>query len=546
MPSNKVPPPNQAAAATTPPLEFILAEFARCIESFPYFVSTYCWCASTVSEDSDGEAQQWRPFKLWPLQVPVAELMQGERQVIALKSRQVGLSWLATAYALWRVLYFPIATVLLFSKTDREAVDLLTKRLRPMHDRLPDWMRRPAPHPVDSANEWQLANGSRVLPMPSTAGDSYTATLVVLDEADLIPKLDRLMGATEPTIDSGGKMFLISRPDKSRPDSHFKKLYRAARAGGTPWVPVFLPWQVRPDRTPEWYEQQQKLLGSDALFERYPATDTEALAPRAQDKRINPEWLLRCLREQAPLTNLPPGTPDIPGLRVYRPPEPNRQYVIGADPAEARPTSCDSAAVVLDKNTGEEVASFNKVLEPAVFAGHLEALSLWYNRAAVLVEKNNHGHAVLLWLRDNAPSVYCLPGTDSTPGWMTTSKAKAIMYDQTADCFHSGEVTIHSFEVYTQLASIEDATLKPPEGSDPADLAVAFGLAVVACGKRRRDEPVSQPQPRWEPPPSPNSPFVPRPGPAGGHRSWQMRQAGSDWARRDRRRGPQFPPDFGR
>jgi predicted phage terminase large subunit-like protein len=51
---------------------------------------------------------------------------------------------------------------------------------------------------------------------------------------------------------------------------------------------------------------------------------------------------------------------------------------------------------------------------------------------------------------------------------------------------------------------------------------------------------------QWEPPLSQNSPFQRVTGPAGGRWSWQMRQAGSDWARKDRRRGPQFPRDFGR
>jgi hypothetical protein len=126
---------------------------------------------------------------------------------------------------------------------------------------------------------------------------------------------------------------------------------------------------------------------------------------------------------------------------------------------------------------------------------------------------------------------------------MTTSKAKALMYDNAADSLMKNDTTIHSFEVYTQLSSIQDADLKPPEGQ-PADLAIAYALALVACRKRKPPEPEPQ-RPQWIPPPSPNSPFQHITGPAGGHRSWQARQA-SDWCRKDRRRGPQFPRDFGR
>ena len=49
--------------------------------------------------------------------------------------------------------------------------------------------------PVDNDHEWQLSNGSRVLAFPTTAGDSYTASLAIVDEADLVPDLGRLMAA---------------------------------------------------------------------------------------------------------------------------------------------------------------------------------------------------------------------------------------------------------------------------------------------------------------------------------------------------------------
>jgi hypothetical protein len=50
----------------------------------------------------------------------------------------------------------------------------------------------------------------------------------------------------------------------------------------------------------------------------------------------------------------------------------------------------------------------------------------------VLCERNNHGHAVLLWLRDNS-KLKRLPGHDLSPGWHTTTKAKALLYDLAFD-----------------------------------------------------------------------------------------------------------------
>ena len=84
------------------------------------------------------------------------------------------------------MLFCLAATVLLFSRRDDEAVDLLGTRLRGMYDRLPDWLKVRW-FGVDNDHEWALSNGSRVLAFPTTAGDSYTATLAIVDEADLVP-----------------------------------------------------------------------------------------------------------------------------------------------------------------------------------------------------------------------------------------------------------------------------------------------------------------------------------------------------------------------
>ncbi len=229
-------------------------EVRKCRKSFIYFADTYCH----ILED-DGQGGAWVRFRLWPGQRRTARALQQNRLVAVLKARQLGLTWLVLAFALWLALFHPIATVLLFSRRDDEAVDLLRTRLRGMFNRLPGWLKVRG-FTVDNHHEWQLSNGSRVLAFPTTAGDSYTATLAVVDEADLVPDLDRLMRAVKPTIDAGGRMILLSRADKTRPQSAFKRIYCGAKEGLTEWAPVFLPWDARPGRTPQWYEERRKTL----------------------------------------------------------------------------------------------------------------------------------------------------------------------------------------------------------------------------------------------------------------------------------------------
>jgi hypothetical protein len=457
-------------------------EVLKCRKSFTYFCDTYC----QILSDS-GQGGEWVPFRLWPEQRRVAGLLQEHRLVAVLKARQLGLTWLVLAFALWLMLFHPIATVLLFSRRDDEAVDLLTVRLRGMHDRLPAWLKANK-FLTDNDHEWALASGSRALAFPTTAGDSYTATLAIVDEADLCPDLDRLMRAVKPTIDGGGRMVLLSRPDKSKPLSPFKRIYTAAQQRLNGWTAVFLPWNARPDRNAAWYTSQQQDIFSrtgavDDLYEQYPTTDAEALAPRSLDKRLPAAWLQQCFQEEKPID--PTGSyapmyclPPIAGLVVYTRPRPGRQYVIGADPAEGNPTSDDSALCVLDTTTGEEVAALAGKVEPSVFAQHIATLSRWYNEATVLCERNNHGHAVLLALR-GVGGITLLSGHDGKEGWMSSTLGKTQMYDNCADAFKNKEVVLHSFGTFSQLASIDGNTLRAPDGEHD-DKADAFALAVCA------------------------------------------------------------------
>jgi hypothetical protein len=296
------------------------------------------------------------------------------------------------------------------------------------------------------------------------------------------------MGAVKPTIDGGGRMILLSRPDKSKPQSAFKRIYLGAKAKKTEWFPVFLPWNARPDRDAAWYESQRTDIlhrtGSvDDLHEQYPATDAEALAARTLDKRIAPQWLEQCYVEAEALSLVGvQDAPAIPGLEVYALPVPGRFYAIGADPAEGNPTSDDSALSVLDRATGEEVASLAGKFQPAVLAAHADRIGLWYNRAVVLVERNNHGHAVLLWLRENS-TLSRAPGHDGGEGWLSSGKGKALLYDAAADAFREKDTVLHSFGTLMQLCSIEGSTLRAPQG-EADDRATAYALALMAVRRQ--------------------------------------------------------------
>jgi hypothetical protein len=475
-----------ALQAGLPPLHRISKpdpEWSRCADSVAYFIVKHV-------QIYDATLKAWIPFDLWPEQYTSLETIHLTQLVVILKARQLGLTWLVLAYFLWLMIFHPSASVLVFSLRDTEAKFLLgDERWKGMFSRLPDRLRvdaygTPLLFKKDDEHVRTLSNGSTIKAFPTSAGDSYTATAVLVDEADLVPDLNKLMGRVKPTIDGGGKLILLSRSDKTQPNSEFKRIYKTAKQKLTKWVAIFLAWSVRPGRTPEWYaEQRTEILhrtGSlDDLHEQYPQTDTEALAPRSLDKRILSEWIEKCYRpmEAIALETLN-GAPSIPGLCIYQIPIAGRKYVQGCDTAEGNPTSDDSSIHVLDKDTGEEVAKLSGKLQPAITGAHADSIGKYFNNAPVLVERNNHGHAVLLWLEGNS-KLKRLQGPDGKDGWLDNSRGKTLLYDTAADAFRTQDTILHSFSTNTQLSSIEGSSLRAPDG-EADDEADSYALALVA------------------------------------------------------------------
>lgn len=445
-------------------------ELFLCAADREYFIRTYC-------KIYDSETQDWIDFDLWDEQVDVLELVIDHQQTIVLKARQLGLTWLMLAFALHQMIFRPIAEVLIFSKREDEAIYLLSnERLKGMYDHLPQWMK--PGKKVDAAKHFQLANGSSARAFPSNAGDSYTATFAIIDEADLVPDLKQLLSRVKPTIDAGGKLVMISRADKSKPESLFKSIYKAAKRKANDWASAFLAWYVRPERTQDWYERicedaMQNEGTLDTVHEQYPATDEEAMNPRSLNKRIPAEWLDNCYEELVAVDH-PLAFGD---LTVFRHPVQFRSYVAGMDCAEGLLSSDDSVTQWVDAETGEQVAVLAGKLSPEVQAYQSARISEWYNQAPILVENNNHGHAAILWLNDNGHGGLVLTGHNNKDGWSSNSLGKSLMYSTGAEAAKDEQTTIHDYTTLIQLKAIEKSTLRAPEGQMD-DYADAYVLAL--------------------------------------------------------------------
>jgi hypothetical protein len=453
-------------------------EIAKCYRSAHYFINTYCKIQDRRADDIMGG--RWIPFTLWPAQAAALVTILNNPLIVILKARQLGFTWLVLCYELWLMLFRNAAECLIFSRRETEARYLLDERMKGVYEHLPEWLRNGLATDKDSASIFSLSNGSIARAFPTSAGDSYNATVALADEFDLVENQESLMTAVKPTIDNGGQMILLSRSNKKRPESLFKRIYRQAKNGENAWVPIFVPWFAHPERDLKWYRdiRSDTLANTgylDDLHEQYPATDVEALDTKTADKRIPSEWLKRCYVESKPVDDF--TAPTLPGLTVYQTPIPDRKYIVGVDTAEGNPTSDDSSIEIRDLETGHEAACLAGKIEPSTTGYYASEIAKYYYGAPIIVERNNHGHAVLLWLQDNS-NARLIKGSDGKLGWQTNTVSKAMMWSKTAEAARDHGFTLHSFSTYTQLSSIDGSTLSAPEGMHD-DRAVAFALTVV-------------------------------------------------------------------
>lgn len=81
-------------------------------------------------------------------------------------------------------------------------------------------------------------------------------------------------------------------------------------------------------------------------------------------------------------------------VKIWKMPQPNRFYVIGADVAEGNVNGDYSCAVVLDEDFSL-VASWHGHVDPDVFGEEIRKLAMFYNEAYTGVESNNNGSSTL-------------------------------------------------------------------------------------------------------------------------------------------------------
>lgn len=448
-----------------------------------------------------------QPFKPWVWQTALLLLWMLERLVVTLKARQLGVSWLAAIFALWTAMFRPGQSVLLLSRNQADADKLLDK-VAFVFERLPDWLK-PEAIVLERSIRFPVL-GSEIESMPASkgVGRSRTASLVILDEWAFQPWARTIFLALKAVVDKGRLLgistangqgalhtaiFQAARDGQALasvtlPDGTATELQTTPATGRNGFRPVFIPSRARPDRQAlGWREQARAELEqlSDAEFDQeYPDDASAAFIstgrPAFDHKALaNPE-----------LHPIEAGRTDKPGIVIYREPEPDKVYILGADCAEGLATSDWSTASMLDRDSGEQVAQIRGRWTPDVYAERLDYLARHFARNAkpgsrsviLAVERNNHGHAVLLRLAQliGATPVYTLyRAKDKRLGWITSSATRPVLVDELEAAIRLGHVRIHDAATVDQCLAFaynDDGKAEAPEGYHDDDV-ISIGIA---------------------------------------------------------------------
>jgi len=110
-------------------------------------------------------------------------------------------------------------------------------------------------------------------------------------------------------------------------------------------------------------------------------------------------------------------------LLVWLPPEVGREYIVAVDTAGGGPGGDYAAMQVIERERGLQCAELRQRLSLIETARQAASLAREYNGALLVVERNNHGAAVLenLASRERYDRVY---ERDGVAGWLTTAGNK--------------------------------------------------------------------------------------------------------------------------
>jgi phage FluMu gp28-like protein len=194
-------------------------------------------------------------FTPYLFQEKLLYLLNKHDRTLILKSRQLGITTLTAAYALWLMLFKKDQSILALAPTQEKARNIVDK-VRFAYSQLPSWLKIASLE--DNKLSLILENGSKIKAASgaSESARGYTANVLILDEAAFIENAEDLWGSAQQTLATGGRAIVLSTPNGI--GQWFHQQWVGAESEENNFIPVRLPWSVHPSRNQKWRDDQDK------------------------------------------------------------------------------------------------------------------------------------------------------------------------------------------------------------------------------------------------------------------------------------------------
>jgi hypothetical protein len=160
---------------------------------------------------------------------------------------------------------------------------------------------------------------------------------------------------------------------------------------------------------------------------------------------------------------------------------PGREYVVAVDPAGGGSEGDYGAMQVLDSATGLQCAEFQGRCGLMELSERAAALAREYNGALMIVERNNHGAAVIAYLQ-TALKYGRLYQQDGQAGWLTTVMSRPRVLQQVEQMMAEGAQGVMSARLLREMKTFvrdERGRTGAAQGQhDDLVMAMGIGLAV--------------------------------------------------------------------
>ena len=472
--------------------EVIKQEYLKCAVDPVYFLKKY----AVIQHPLKGKV----PFALYPFQEASLKDFKENNYNVILKARQLGISTLTAGYALWMMTFQTDKNILVIATKQDTAKNLVTK-IRVMHANLPSWLKQPCVE--DNKLSLRYKNGSQIKAVSSgeDSGRSEALSLLILDEAAFIDKIDTIWAAASQTLSTGGQCIALSTPNGV--GNWFHRTWVGAEEGSNDWNMIKLHWTVHPDRKQEWRDEQDKLLGPSEAAQECDC-DFITSGQGVVDPRILEEYKSTHIEEPLEKRGFDSN------LWVWKSPNYTKDYVLAADVARGDGQDF-SAFHVIDVDSMEQVAEYKGKISTKDFGNLCMNVAQEYNNALLVIENSSIGWAAIQQVIDRqydnlfytskdlqyvdvarqVTNRYRNSDRQMVPGFSTTSKTRPLVIAKLEEYFREKSVIAKSSRLIDELFVFiyNNNRAEAMQGyNDDLVMSLAIGLWVRDTALRLRAE----------------------------------------------------------